>query len=217
MPSNLERTAATPSARSLAYRMASRTVCTDDLRPPTGVRLRACSFGLAWVARRELLDAHGFYDRLIIGSGDRAMACAAFGRFEDAIHTTRLDIGRSRHYRRWAEPYFDAVQGRVGWLDGALFHLWHGDIRDRHYVERHEQLSKFDFDPERDIALDDNGAWRWSSDKIGLHEFVSAYFGDRREDGGPAPPPAQAGHISRSAGSTPGKRAADGPSARANG
>src|SRR5262249_49610675 len=41
--------------------------------------------GLAWAARREVLDADGFYDVCVLGSGNRAMVCAALGRFEDAM------------------------------------------------------------------------------------------------------------------------------------
>ena len=64
-----------------------------------------------------------------------------------------------------------------------MFHLWHGSLRNRAYKNRHEGLRQFDFDPSRDIALDDNGTWRWASDKPEMHAFVRDYLMSRREDG----------------------------------
>lgn len=37
------------------------------------------NIGMAWAARRELLEQHGFYDGCVIGGGDSALICAAFG------------------------------------------------------------------------------------------------------------------------------------------
>ena len=65
----------------------------------------------------------------------------------------------------------------------AVYHFWHGEMRDRGYPTRQSILQRFDFDPNRDIALDDNGCWRWNSDKPDLHDAVRAYFQDRKEDG----------------------------------
>jgi len=90
-----------------------------------------------------------------------------------------------RHYLAWARPYSESVMGRVGWVQGRLFHLWHGEIEDRQYGERHGRLQPFDFDPFNDIALDDGGCWRWNSDKKALHAFVRGYFESRNEDGAP--------------------------------
>jgi hypothetical protein len=75
------------------------------------------------------------------------------------------------------------LSGQAGVLDGSVLHLWHGDVGHRRYRERHDGLRHYDFDPFADIALDDNGAWRWNSDKPAMHEYVRAYFAARREDG----------------------------------
>jgi hypothetical protein len=60
-----------------------------------------------------------------------------------------------------------------------------GTIRDRRYGERHSKMQAFEFDPSGDIALGDDGCWRWNSDKKALHSFVRSYFELRNEDGGP--------------------------------
>lgn len=183
MPAEVDLAEMPAAARSFAHRMATGSAGSRDLRPRDSQSVRGCSFGLGWAARRELLQTHGFYDRLILGSGDRAMACAAYGLFADAVHTTCLDEPRAAHYLRWAEPYSDSVRGAVGYIGGGLLHLWHGDIRDRRYVGRHQDLARLGFNPLSDIALDEAGCWRWSSDKPDLRAYLKAYFTSRREDG----------------------------------
>ena len=140
-------------------------------------------WGLAWAARRDVLDRDGFYDACVMGSGNRAMLCGALGMPDDAIHYLQMTPSWADHYRAWAERHFQSVRGGVGYIDGALVHLWHGDLVDRRYQERHREFSAFSFDPATDIALDANGCWRWSSQKPEMHEYVARYFRERREDG----------------------------------
>jgi hypothetical protein len=99
------------------------------------------------------------------------------------MRAVQMSAHREEHYLAWARPYFETVRGRVGYIPGRLFHLWHGAMRDRRYEERHRSLKAFHFDPFTDIALGDSGCWRWSSDKRELHAFVSRYFESRNEDG----------------------------------
>jgi hypothetical protein len=135
--------------------------------------------GYAWAADREFIEAHGLYDACIIGGGDIALARAAYGCFDLAV--SRQYLNRD-HYRAWADPFYDAVRAQVAFVEGDLFHLWHGKPERRRYQERHEGLDRFQFDPFRDIAIDQNGAWRWNSDKPEMHDYVRAYFASRSED-----------------------------------
>lgn len=139
--------------------------------------------GLAWAARRDVLEQHGLYDACILGSGDRAMLCAALGQFDYVAQTLRMNTRRLEHYLAWARPFFASVGGQVGYIHGRLFHLWHGDRSERAYRERHGLLDRYDFDPYIDITVDRDGCWRWNSEKRDLHESVRRYFQSRREDG----------------------------------
>lgn len=171
------------SAPSMVYRIVAEGDAPEDLllRFPRVERTATC--GLAWASRREVLEAHGFYDACILGSGDRAILSAALGRFECCTRGIQMNARREAHYLAWARPYFETVGGRIGYLSGRVFHLWHGEIRDRRYGERDRGLAALDFDPVADIALDPEGAWRWSSNKRELHAFVRDYFTSRNEDG----------------------------------
>jgi hypothetical protein len=171
-----------PSRHALAYQIARGRLSPDRL-PTAPFRQEQCAAGLSWVARRELLQRHGFYDAAIVGGGDRALICAAFGRWEGLEDRQCWNAQQRQHYLAWARPFFARVQGRVGYLEGGIRHLWHGDIPGRGYRKRFEGLAPFGFDPYTDIALDEQGCWRWNSAKTELHQYVKQYFELRREDG----------------------------------
>jgi hypothetical protein len=139
--------------------------------------------GLAGAGRRALLEKHGFYDACVMGSGDRAIACAALGRFDDAIYSLQMNPSWAKHYLAWAQPFFDTVRGSVTYLDEGLSHLWHGELENRQYVERHALLKESGFDPTKDIVTDENGCWRWNQARSDTKEYILRYFQSRREDG----------------------------------
>lgn len=137
--------------------------------------------GLAWAAHRELLDAAGFYDACVVGGGDLAMVSAVYGCFDVAMRN--MNEKQKEHYLAWARPRYEMFGAEAGFLDCRVLHLWHGDIDHRYYRERHGALRRHEFDPFEDIAHDDNGGWRWNSNKPELHEDVRDYFASRKEDG----------------------------------
>jgi len=182
-----EAGASSPSAswRSVMNTLSDGGIGFDSLvsmKPRSG----GSRFGMAWVARRDWLDRHGFYDACVIGGGDRAMAAALFGSIQELCDFQLMNKPRAEHYQDWATQLYQTVRGNVGFIEGTLYHLWHGEFGNRYYKERHLELSKFDFDPTTDLALDAGGAWRWNSRKPEMHRFVREYFFSRQEDG---PPP----------------------------
>jgi hypothetical protein len=139
--------------------------------------------GMAWAARRDMLERHGLFDGSIIGGGDRAITCAAYGCFEHLFDWHEMNAHQKMFYLRWAEPFHAECRGRVEVLDVDIHHVWHGNSGDRGLAGRHSGLAQFDFDPFTDIAIDNRGCWRWASDKPALHAYVRSYFSSRREDG----------------------------------
>jgi hypothetical protein len=142
--------------------------------------------GLAWAARRDFLERHGFYDACVFGAGDRALACAAFGVHRRASQAWLRTPHQRRHYYAWADPFAADVAGRIGLIEGDLIHLWHGKIQDRQYRVRHLPAEQHEFDPATDIEIDpETGLWRWASAKEGLHRTLPEFFEKRREDCAP--------------------------------
>ncbi len=170
------------SGYGMMYALAEGIAPPEVLRGDMRVKDRT-SCGLAWAARREILDRFGFYDACVLGSGNRAITCAMLGRFCDAIEYLQMGPRWTRHYMNWAQPYFEAVHGNVGFAEGGLFHLWHGELKDRRYSQRHAFLGSRDFDPAKEIWVDDQGTWRWNGIKSEAEQYVRGYFQGRREDG----------------------------------
>ncbi|MBI1354544.1 MAG: hypothetical protein GC160_09365 [Acidobacteria bacterium] len=166
---------------AVAKKLATGEMTLDDFSAEAAP-VAGTAWGLAWAARRELLSRHGFYDACILGSGDAALVCAAVGGFERPREALRMSDRRHRHYLAWAEPFHRDVQGRIGYLDLPILHLWHGEAGRRRYRERHQEMAAFDFDPVTDIGLTEEGCWRWTSAKPELHAYVARYFPSRRED-----------------------------------
>ncbi len=139
--------------------------------------------GMAWAARRELLECHGFYDGLVIGGGDTALVFAAYGAPEVVMERWQLNSEQRDHFSRWANGFHRDVKGEVGALTGEIHHLWHGDLEDRGYAVRQSHMVPHRFDPNTDIRLGVDGAWRWDSDKPELHALLRGFFPSRHEDG----------------------------------
>jgi len=139
--------------------------------------------GGAWAGRREVLERHGLYDAAILGGGDQGTTAAAYGMFDRFIDLCSMNPHQRQHYLNWAKSFHGSVQANVGCVEGPLYHLWHGEFAKRYYRQRHHGLRPFEFDPYTDIAVADNGIWRWASDKQALHTFVRNYFAAREEDG----------------------------------
>ncbi|PRC94347.1 hypothetical protein [Solimicrobium silvestre] len=144
---------------------------------------RRSSAGGAWAVRRDLIKKHNLYDVMVLGGADRLFAYACLGKFEEAITLARLGPRRAQHYLDWAKPLHQTVCGNIGVIEGRIYHLWHGTVSDRRYIERHEALENAGFDPDQHIALGTSGAWEWTSAApASLRRLAQDHFQARNED-----------------------------------
>lgn len=141
--------------------------------------------GYVWCARRSLLDAAGFYDRCIVGGGDRELAVAfAFPPGRAPRRNLKIHHPRLRaHVLPWERRVWAEVGGRFGHLEGVIHHLWHGDQEGRRYGDRQKLLELHDFDPELDLALDAQGCWAWTGHNPALERAVAEYLAGRSGGG----------------------------------
>lgn len=136
--------------------------------------------GYAWAGRRDVLAEHGFYEANILGNGDLNIALAMFGG-ADYVSKTRFSDKARKHLEAWARRFHGDVRGSVGYVEGVVRHLWHGNKRDRLYDVRLTVLKDHDFDPDNDLGYDDAGVLRWKVDKPGLRDWCRRYFEMRKE------------------------------------
>ncbi|MBF0594295.1 MAG: hypothetical protein HQL22_04940 [Candidatus Omnitrophica bacterium] len=141
-----------------------------------GRRLSQGHVGFAWAARREFLDNHGFFDCMILGVGDALMAYAFYNYRDSFSERNFITPAARKRFIGWLEQVYPDVEGSVGYLDGKIFHLWHGDYSKRQYAERHFIELLHDFDPVVDIVKDFQGIWKWSSNKPDFHRAVRNYI-----------------------------------------
>lgn len=176
---------AAPTGRSVVSLVAENNLGPADIagliQQVANARSKCVGFALA--ARREVVESHGFYDAMIIGGGVRALMAALYGQQETLAKTYQLNKDRREHYMNWALPYHDAVAESVGYVPGRIFHLWHGEGKNRKYHERHLKFATFEFCPDADLKIGASGAWQWRSSRPDLKEFFSNYFMSRAEDG----------------------------------
>jgi hypothetical protein len=172
--------------------LAARLRQGDDVFAPdsasftTGVRQGVHwghAAGVAWSMRRDRLMKVRLYDAMIVGGGDGAFVQAALGEPHRAAQMFRYGAAHAEHYAQWAAQLGGLAKDGIGVVDGDVYHLWHGSLRDRRYHLRHGILRQFGFDPRADIAVAESGCWRWSSEKPALHRAVAEFFAKRREDG----------------------------------
>ena len=96
--------------------------------------------GFAWAARTDILRKHGFYDRDIAGGGDFHMACAMWNQWNKLAGLKYRELFMTEEHLadldRWSEGFYEDVQGKVSYVPGKVFHLWHGSQKDRDYLNR---------------------------------------------------------------------------------
>lgn len=138
--------------------------------------------GYAWAARRNVLEACQLYDACLSGSGDHLMAHAFVGDFESGC--VKKMVGKNRYYAhfvQWGRNFFEHTKCNIGYVEGYLLHLWHGQTIDRHYHDRSKELIQMGFDPFEDIIVGENNAWKWNNQQ--LKDWSKHYFDGRLEDG----------------------------------
>lgn len=137
--------------------------------------------GFAYAARLDYLKKIGnIYDRNIVGSGDTFLVDCFLKSWEIHGYASKFTDGMKKDMGKYIQKILDNPP-RVSYIPVDILHLYHGAIQNRKYMERHDIVKKYDFDPAEDIRLE-NGVFEWNSDKFGMHEEIRQYFYDRKED-----------------------------------
>src|SRR3989339_7040 len=138
--------------------------------------------GFAWAARKKVFDELNFYDKNILGFSDNMMVYAFYG-IETKKNWISCSAALEKDLRKWVWSARRMVKGSVFFVQGNIFHLWHGNHADRRYGRIDNLIKEYDFDPDKDIKLNENKVWVWATDKKELHKKIKDYFFDRMEEG----------------------------------
>jgi hypothetical protein len=108
--------------------------------------------GFAWGAKRQILQAVPLFDKALIGGADNIIAHAAAGQIpHPSIAKTFID--NISQIDLWSRDFYKVTEGKIGFVEGDLYHIWHGDIEKRQYIKRYEYNSK----AKEIIDRDENG------------------------------------------------------------
>ena len=98
--------------------------------------------GFAWGIKRSILDKCPLYERALIGGGDHIIAHAAMGQIpHNCITNSFSDPQILEDIESWSKNFYKQIQGKVMCITGDLFHLWHGDLKNRDYYNRVKEFS----------------------------------------------------------------------------
>jgi hypothetical protein len=100
--------------------------------------------GFAWGARREVLEQCPLYEKALIGGADHILAHAVAGQIPHPCiqkgYADNLD-----DTLEWSRRFYQAarlvmvqqdLRSPLSFVEGDLYHIWHGDIGDRKYLKR---------------------------------------------------------------------------------
>jgi len=126
--------------------------------------------GFAWGIKREILDKCPLFDKALVGGADHIMAHAALGELcSECIRKSFTEM--QDEISSWSKNFFDLVDGKVGYVSGDLFHIWHGDLTKRQYLKRVKEFTK---ESKEIKEKDSNGLYKTHNDK-----YVRDYLQER--------------------------------------
>jgi hypothetical protein len=131
--------------------------------------------GFAWGARRDILEAVPLYDKALIGGADHIMAHAAVGQIPCSC-ITKAFTDNLEEINEWSHRFAYVINGKLGYVKGNLFHIWHGDIEKRQYLKR---IQDFTSTNKNITERDEHGL---HVTKTGIDEpYIKQYFQHREE------------------------------------
>lgn len=129
--------------------------------------------GFAWAFQRNWYREHGFFTYAILGDGD-TLSSTVWLDYSD--FTCRPFMKASLDEYKHAI----AVRPTICYIQGNMYHLWHGDQKNRQYSERRNIFSSVK-DIRDILRIDTNGLFALKNDTF--KPRIRKYFRMRDDDG----------------------------------
>lgn len=92
--------------------------------------------GFAWGAKRSVLDACPLFEKAVIGGADGIIAYASTGLLRQSQSIVDMFGPIIEEVYEWGDRWDRLVRQKTGYVKGDLYHIWHGDIKERQYYSR---------------------------------------------------------------------------------
>ena len=131
--------------------------------------------GQAWAITREAYEnLGGLYDKAILGGADSLWGIGMLG-VKDSCVLTGIEQDAQEYLRKVSRL-------KAGRVNGALVHYYHGEIKNRQYISRHDILRKHNYSPSTFLTYTEEGVLCYTEQGKAMEEDVVKYFKSREED-----------------------------------
>jgi hypothetical protein len=136
--------------------------------------------GYAWACNRKAYEKMGgLYDKGILGAGDNITAMCLIGKGIQSVYAKGTD-----EYKQSIIEYEKKASNlRIGYVPGVIRHHFHGEKKNRKYMERWEVLIRHEYNPY--IHVTKNNIGLLVPTPLFSKEFLADimnYFVERNED-----------------------------------
>jgi hypothetical protein len=136
--------------------------------------------GFAWAARKEIFSSSGLFDRNPLNCSDGLMFYA-FSNHK-YLFSKYLSQNVIKDFLAWSIQVQHNADGKINYLPGKIYHLWHGNEKNRLYGSLNKILTELSFDSNKDITIDNNKLFSWTSNNPKLKKKIFNYFKIRNEE-----------------------------------
>jgi len=138
--------------------------------------------GIAWAARKEIFQTNGLFDETALPIADLLMAHLFFrGKLNSECFFYINEKIKDSLYK-WTDDLSDKIKASIFYANGDVLHLWHGDQKNRSYLEIKNIIENHKFEAEKDVKIGSAGAWELLPERTYLQNKFLNYFLSRKED-----------------------------------
>lgn len=128
--------------------------------------------GQAWAIRRDFYQhLGGLYEFAILGGADGIIMHGITKKYRgnqiQLLGNSSLEFARK------------LSKCRLGYVDGRIYHQFHGELQNRQYMSRFQILKRWNFRPETDLKYDDNGVLTFAKEEPEFESEIIRYFVSR--------------------------------------
>jgi hypothetical protein len=136
--------------------------------------------GMVWGINKNFYEKiNKILDWQIVGQADLTFAfCCGLKDKNKLLNFTQTKFAKDI-LLKYAENFNNI---RFDYIENEIYHLYHGNIKNRNYVERLNILLKHNYNPNEDTYYDENGVLSLTDKGRRMENDIKEYFYARNED-----------------------------------
>jgi hypothetical protein len=116
--------------------------CENDKPNIDSLLIKNYKPGGAWLGKTSILKENKLFEKMYVGGGDTIFVYGLFG-VNNGHTLSQVGEGSKQIQNEAIEWINNFGNYKVGYLKETINHLYHGDIKDRNYIGRYKELSRF--------------------------------------------------------------------------